>query len=434
MIGRFLAGRQRGAAGAVLARAVSILASFLLTVAVARLLGVEAAGSYFLVFTSLAVVATFGRFGTDNLALKICGGDSKDIFAELGYGVALASLASLVGVGFVYLAMIVVDYRLPGFSPGLTLGLLSAVLAQAFAVIAGAVLRGRGHLAKGIVAELGSIPVLAMLLLLMLRSIGALDLTTALLSLAAASWLTALWAVPTALVSLAGEERSSNGPSIGGFCRYVRSRFRPLASMMGTSLLFLVLTWSPLYALSLMGSLASVSYFTTAARLANLVSLVPALQVAYLAPAFARLFHSGDLTSLNAMSARAVRQAGVLLLFPVSALTIGAVPVITLLYGAEFEPAAAPLAVLAVGSLVMALAGHVNPLMLLCNLESHALALNVLLVALWATGGLWTAGEFGAVGVAWFSATVNTSYAVVAAWLLQSRGIRSYLALSRPDF
>jgi len=429
-----LGARKRGSVNAVLARAVSILASFLLTVAAARLLGVEAAGSYFLVFTSLAVVATFGRFGTDNLALKICGGDSSDIRAELGYGAVVAAAASLVGIGLVFVGISLTSYHVPGFDSGWTLPLLSAVVAQAFSVIAGAVLRGRGHLATGIIAELGSIPVLSILLLLTLSSFGALNLTTALLALAGASWLTALWAIPVAIASIREERRSSARLTVSGLKPYLRSRFGPLSSMMGTSLLFYVLTWSPLYALSFMSSLTNVSYFAIAARLANLVSLVPTLQVSYLAPAFARSFHQQDLTTLNVMSARAVRQAGLLLIIPVGAMSIGAIPIITLFYGSEFSAAAGPLAVLALGALMVALAGHVNPLMLICNLESQALALNIVLVVLWGTLGLWVAARFGAMGVAWFAASANFSYAVAAAWLLQSRrGIRSYLSIGSPQ-
>ena len=431
MIHRAFQAREGGAARAVAARAISILASFLLTIVVARLLGVEAAGSYFLVFTTLAVVATFGRFGTDNLALKICGGNSSNVRLELGYSAAIAAIASVVGIVLIFLGVHAAGFSLPGFDAAWTLAVLAAVIPQVFAVLAGAVLRGRGHLAMGIIAELGSIPVLSIAILWALSLFGTLDVTAALLSVAVASWLTAMWAVPAAIVVLRGEATPLAASDMGGFLGFVRSRSRQLTSMMGTSLLFYVLTWSPLYALSFMSSLANVSYFTTAARLANLVSLIPSLQVAYLAPSFARFFHRGDLVSLNAMCRRAVRQAGALLLLPVAVLSIGAVPAVSLLYGSEFEPAAGPLAVLAVGALVVALAGQVNQLMLLCDLESQALLLNVLLVFLWATLGLWVAAQFGAIGVAWFSAAINALYAVSAAWLLRARrGIHSYLALS----
>ena len=51
----------------------SIFASFLLTIAVARVLGLQEAGVFFFVMSVTAVAATFGRFRTDNLALKLLG-------------------------------------------------------------------------------------------------------------------------------------------------------------------------------------------------------------------------------------------------------------------------------------------------------------------------------------------------------------------------
>lgn len=418
-------------ARAVATRAASILASFLLTIIVARLLGAESAGSYFLVFTSITILATFGRFGTDNLALKICGGDTSNIRTDLGHSALLAGIASTAGVAAVYGAVRLTDYSLPGVSAGWTLTVIAAAIPQAFTVLAGAVLRARDFMAVGITAELGSIPVLSMAFILAGNALGIADLTMALLSLVAASWLTAMWSVPAAIASLRGEPKGQRTNWFAGFGDYLRSRIRQLTSMMGTSLLFYILTWSPLYALSIMSTLANVAYFTVAARVANVVSLVPTLQVAYLAPAFARLFHQGKLKELNALCGRAVRQAAAFLIVPVLVLTIGAVPIVTLLYGTQFRPAAWPLAILTLGGLLVVLIGQVNQLMLLCNLESHALVLNIILITLWVTAGLWASLQFGAIGASVFSVTVSILYAGAAARLLRTRrGIRSYFSFS----
>lgn len=417
-------------ARAVIARAGSILASFLLTIVAARLLGVDAAGSYFLVFTSLTILATFGRFGTDNLALKICGGDAPNVRAELGHSALIAGVVSVTGVAAVYAVVSLTNYSLPGFDSSWTLAVIAAAIPQAFAVIAGAVLRGRDFMAVGIIAELGSIPILSIALMWIFSAFGVVDLTGALLSLVVASWLTALWAVLAAIVSVRGEPKLLRAHWFTGFRDFSRRRTRQLAPMMGTSLLFYILTWSPLYALSIMSTLANVSYFTVAARLANVVSLVPTLQVAYLAPAFARLFHQGKLVELNALCGQAVRQAVAFLAIPVLVLAIGAAPIVTLLYGADFAPAAGPLAVLTLGALLVVLVGQVNQLMLLCNLESHALVLNIVLVVLWATAGLWIAAQFGAFGASVFSVAVSAFYALAAAALLKvRRGIRSYFVV-----
>jgi O-antigen/teichoic acid export membrane protein len=415
----------------VSARVLSILASFLLTIAVARLLGAEAAGSFFLAFTTLAVIATFGRFGTDNLALKICGGQPSRVRVELGYSAVIAAAASLIGIGLAFAALTVIGYALPGLDMALMPLILSAALPQAFAVIAGSVLRGRGRLGLGITAELGSIPTITILLMLTYGALGALSLATALLSLVVASWITAVWAV-IAVVSTLHQQDDRAGESAGtGFVAFTADRVGQLASMMGTSLLFYLLTWSPLYALSISSSLANVSYYTAAARFANLVALVPSIQVAYLSPAFARLFQRKEVNQLNALAQRAVRQAAAFLLVPVLVLALASSWIVHTLYGPSFGPAAIPLAILAIGVYLVALAGQVNQLMLLCDLESHALVQNVILIVLWSTVGLWVTGQFGAVGVAFFGAGTSILYAAAAAWLLTTkRGVRPHLRIN----
>lgn len=427
---RLLTALAGGTARAVFARAISILASFLLTIVVARLLGAEAAGSFFLAFTSLAVIATFGRFGTDNLALKICGGQPGRVRVELRYSAVIAAVASLIGIGLALCALMITGYVLPGLSMAWMPLILSAVLPQAFTVIAGSVLRGRGRLGLGITAELGSIPAITIVLMLTSEVFGTLSLATALVSLSVASWVTALWAVLAAIGLL--RSQADTLPQFGGkgFRAFIAGRLGQLSSMMGTSLLFYLLTWSPLYALSIASSLTNVSYYTAAARLANVVALVPTIQVAYLSPAFARHFQRNEIAQLNALAQRAVRQASVLLLAPVLVLTLASSWIVRALYGPSFAPAAIPLAILALGVFFVALAGQVNQLMLLCDLESHALVQNAILLALWATAGLWVAGQFGAVGMALFGAVTSVLYAVSAAWLLNAkRGVRSQLSI-----
>ncbi|WP_349899463.1 MATE family efflux transporter [Parafrigoribacterium soli] len=432
MIRRVLGFATGPTARAVVARGISILTSFLLTIIVARLLGAEAAGSYFIAFTSIAVIATFGRFGADNLALKICGGDSQRVRADLTYSALVAVTASAVGIAVTLVVAALSKFSLPGLDSSWLPVVAATAIPQAFAVIAGAVLRVQGRLALGIVAELGSIPGLSILFLLLAEALGFLDLAVALLTLAAASWITALWAVPAAISSVRAIPRQPSTELTGAFVRFLRCRIPQMSSMMGTSLLFYVLSWAPLYALSFMSTLANVSYYTAAARLANLISLVPSLQVSYLAPVFAQLFWKKDLAALNALCAHATRQVGAWALLPTAALSLGALPITVVLYGRDFQGAAAPLAILTVGAFAVALLGQVNQLMLLCDLEALALILSAALLVFWVSAGAWMALQFGAVGVAWFGAAANAVYALAAARLLRTRsGIRSHFTFSR---
>ncbi|AWB85674.1 hypothetical protein C3E77_02900 [Mycetocola zhujimingii] len=393
---------------------------------IVRVLSVEDAGSFFLVFTSLAILATFCRFGADNLVLKICGRGGVDMARDVSFAVGVALFATVAGVTVVIVVLSVVGYRLSGVGPEWNPLLVASVIPQAFSVIAGAILRARRSLALGVLAELGSVPLFATLFVLGSSHFGTATLSSALLALSLSSWLTLAWSAPAAVRALKSERGSA--PNSTDFVVFVKSNGGQLAAMMGTSLLFYVLTWAPVYVLSATSTLASVSYFTAAMRLANFVSLVPSLQVSYLAPEFARLFHRGALSGLNELTKGATRQAALVLLVPVAAMIFGAQAIVGTLYGADYLVAADVLIILAAAAYVVALGGHVSPLMLLCGLERVAFWLNVGAVVVWAAAGLPAAAAAGAVGVAWVSVFVSVTYTFFAAVMLKRGvGVRSYV-------
>ena len=416
---------RRGAIGAIGARGISILASFMLTFVVARFLAVEQAGTFFLVFTSLAIAATFGRFGTDNLALKLVGGASSDVRRDARWLLLVATAASVLAVAVGALALNVFGVAFLGAGTATIVVAASAVIPQSLAVLAGALLRARGHLVVGTFAELGSLPTLATIGIVASTAVGEVTLAVALYCLAAASWVTAIWAVGAALMSLrrvshAREPRHS-------FSQFIVLYLKQLAPMMGTSLIFYVVTWVPIFVLTAVGDLEAVSFYTVAARLAGFVGLIPAIQVSYLAPTFARLYQSGDGESLNRLAGRSATTALAVAALPAAILI--AVPglVLRLLYGEPYEAAAPALLWLTVGVVVTVLAGQVNQLMLLCDLEKFALLLNIALLVFWAAAGFIAASAWGLIGVVGVSVIVTVAYQVSAVLRLKAKaGIRSY--------
>jgi len=422
---------RRGAIGAVGARGISILASFLLTFVVARLLDVEEAGTFFLIFTSLAIAATFGRFGTDNLALKIVGGASADVRRDVRRLVLVSVSASLFAVLVAVAVLLIVDLDLAGVDTATAIVAATAVVPQALSVLAGALLRARGRLVVGTFAELGSLPTFATLAVLAVAALGELTLQAALYSLVAASWLTAVWAVATATASMRGISHVG-APDSQPLAGFLRKYLRQLAPMMGTSLIFYVVTWVPIFVLTAVGNLEAVSFYTVAARLAGFVGLIPAIQVSYLAPTFARLYQSGDLVGLNRLAGRSAVTALAIAALPAAALIVAAGPILHLLYGTPYEEAGAALAWLTVGVVLTVIAGQVNQLMLLCDLEQFALWLNVALLAFWALAGLFAAVTWGLLGVVGVSVVVTVVYQLSAVVRLRRRAsIRSYARLIR---
>ena len=407
--------------GALVARGASILASFALTVVVARVLPVAGAGSFFVVYTVGAVVATFGRYGIDTLAIKLLGGGASAP-GELRHGWQLVTLAGTIGAvafGGILSAMSVHELGGPG-----VLWAALTIPPQALAVVAGAVLRSRGRMIAGIIAELGSIPSVTCLILLVARLGPGVNLDGAVGALALATWLTAAWSVPLAVRASAGHRSSSVGA--GSFIEFLRRRGAALSSMMATALIFYAVAWAPVLTLTMVGRPEEVAWVTAAARLANMVTLVPSIQVSYLAPQFSSLYHGGAIVELNRLARASSRRALLVVVVPSLLLAVAAPQLVSLLYGPEFEEAAPLLSVLAVGALLVVGMGQVNQLMLICDFERWGLALSVAVVAVWATLGLWLASQQGAEGVVVLSAVGNVAYAAVAAALLRlKRGVRS---------
>jgi O-antigen/teichoic acid export membrane protein len=422
---------RRAAIGAIGARAVSILASFALTFVVARVLAVDDAGTFFLVFTSIAVVATFGRFGTDNLALKVVGAADSNVRTDVRRLLAIAVCASLIGVALGVALTGVVGIDLPG-PVGVALLVASAILPQALAVLAGALLRARGRLILGTFAELGSMPALTTVAIgVVVVVVGGATLERALLCLVVGSWLTAVWSVVAAAFALRGVVPEKHVPRarLGEFLsRYVRQ----LVAMMGTSLIFYVITWIPIYVLSAVGEIEAVSYYTAAARLAGFIGLIPAIQVSYLAPTFARLHQQSDVTALNRLAGRSALTALALAAGPALVLAALSGPILRLLYGAPYDDGWYVLSLLTLGVIFSVAAGQVNQLMLLCDLEQVALWLNVGLLVAWIAIGIVAAQQYGLLGVAVVSVALTVVYQLVAVVALRrSASIRSYARLAR---
>jgi len=407
------------------ARGASILASLVLTIVIARTLPVEAAGSFFVVYTAGIVAATFGRFGVDNYAIKRLG-SAGDHRAELRYGWQLVALASAVGAVAFGLVLTVLNVHELG-KPGVVWAALT-VPPQAFVVVAGAVLRGRGRLVWGILAELGSVPALASIAILGGAATSRLSLDGAVGALAVAAILSAAWSVPLAVAATrARDSATPPAPSRSGLLVFVRERGAALSSMMGASLLFYLVAWAPVFALTIVGRFAEVALLTVAARLANFVTLVPSIQVSYLAPQFSQHYHSGHVADLNRLARASSRRAILVVAVPAVVLVVGASQLLRLLYGAEFEAAAPLLSVLVVGALVVVGLGQVNQLMLICDLERWALLLTVAFVAVWATAGLWLAQVHGAGAVVILAALGSVVYSVAGSvLLLRKRDVRSF--------
>lgn len=400
-------------------RTISIGSSLAMSVVISRYLGPSVAGSFFLLYTLATVASTIGRFGTDNLALRVAvDGPSARASVRQLYLITMSVSAVLTLV----LASVVVF--LPGqitsnLPPLAVWAGIISISPMAWSVLAGAVLKARGWIAAGILAELGSVPVVTTIILgVSWEYSWTLASVTAVL--AASAWLTCLWSVPLSIVLM----RSASEP-VTDRTSVLRTNLGSLSSMMGTSVLYYLLVWAPLLILGFASSTTEVALYNAAARISALLTLIPNIQASYLAPRYAVLHLAGDHRAISRLSGIA-SQRGLI------AAALCGIPIlffsdeVLTLFGDQFSSASPSLRILTVAALLVAMIGPVNPLLINCGQEKFALALSLTLVVFWVVVGPPAAEIGAAVGVALVALIANVGYSAASStWLVTRREISS---------
>jgi O-antigen/teichoic acid export membrane protein len=419
----------RTVSGSFLARGASIAASFCFAALVARQLGPEAAGHFFVLFAVFTGAATLGRFGTDNMAIKRIAGLAQGGRREALHLLRLCAVCSCGAAALMaVVTAVLARTSLSGDDLVRASALLGvAVVPASLSVTASAILRARGRMASGTMAELGATPLLGSVLLVVWGVSGDADLFSSILVFSVANVVTSLWAVPAAVrvtMSLPSprpnDTASSTTPATAVAAAVQPTRVPALASMMLTSLFFYLLTWAPVLTLGLLSSHSEAAYYNSAARLTAVVALLPSIQVTYLAPRFAAFHHHGEMHSLNHLAQRSTRRATVvavllgaaLMAFPYQALQI---------YGGEYSAAAGSLRALALSATVVVAIGPVNTLMLIAGLERGASLLNAATLAVTVFALVVAGPRFGSLGASVVMSVMTIAYAVTAGALLHRR-------------
>lgn len=405
------------AAGAVVGRGGAVGSSFLLTLLVARLLSTDDSGVFFSFLTLATLIATVGRFGVDNMVLKLLGGRNQQPLGELLSLMLLSLVVSGVLTLILCVAFLVLGTSIAGITVT-TLCLASTVIVPlALSVIAGTVLRAAGRIGLGVMAEMGSVPALTLIGALVVYQAGSLELNAVVLTYTIAAWITLLWSLGIAGRHLAQQYSLRAAPSS---IRDVTGTIRPLFFMMLTALMKYAQVWAPLFVLMAFGSMTAVSLYTVAARFVNVLQFIPAIQLSYLAPRFARLYQSADLESLNVLTRRSSRQSILVALGPALVLILFSSPLMTWLYGESFTQAGSVLSVLCISMVITVALGQVLQLLLLTDLEKIAVLTTGMSLVLWALLG-WFAAAQGVFWVAVLSAILDVSVAVICAVVLKRR-------------
>ena len=356
----------RGASIAFALKLAGAALTFGFNVALARLLGAEDAGIYFLALTLTTIATVFGRIGLDNALLRFTAASSAvgDWVAVKGVyrtGLRLALAAST--------ASAVVLYLLAPWLASFAFSkpeLAAPLRWMAIAVVPVVVFSLHGELLKALKRIFESLTVLgftlpAASLIVLLVAAPAFGVTGAV-------WAYTAGAMVAAVLGIGLWRRAT--PQLRG----LQGRFST-EELLDSSLPLLwvksmnmAIGWMATIILGIWGTAAEVGIFNAASRTVLLGGLVLMAVNSIAAPKFAALYRSGDLSALNSM-ARNTTKMMIGIASPLLLLLVFAPRLVMGLFGPEFLAGSALLVVLALGQFVNVATGSVGYLLMMTGHE-----------------------------------------------------------------
>lgn len=350
----------RGAGLAFFLKIFAAAATFGLNVVIARMLGAEGSGVFFLAFTIVVVVATFGRVGMENVLVRFVSINVTADKPEKVMGIYKKAITYAAAVSFILSTLLYL------FTPWLSIELFDKpnlegpLQIMALGVFPLALLTLHAYALQGLRHTAGYISVLSLWV----------PLTTAVLSL--------LWIHDYGITG-AGYSYlfATNLTLVIGWLLWRRAStaFRQNTPKFSTeellntsfplyiaNILSMILTWAPLLMLGIWESSANVGIYNAAIKTALLTSFILISVNSIAAPKFASLYQKNDMKALGDVS-RGTTKLMIILASPILVVFILIPEWILLLFGEEFQQGSTVLMILAVGQFINVATGSVGYLL-----------------------------------------------------------------------
>ncbi len=371
--------------------------TFGFTILLARTLGAEGAGVYYLALTVTSIATVVGRMGLDNALLRFVA--AKSSVGEWGKvgglyskGVLLAGVASVVSSVVMFALAPFIASTL--FSkPELTVPLYImslAVVPMVMVFLHAEMLKGLKLIRDSQVVRLVGVPGISLLVFYLLgEAWGVKGAVFAYVAAAASMAIVGMWLWRRATPVLR--------KTVGSFDtnKLLRSSM-PLFSM---SIMQLVIGMSSTFILGIWGTRADVGIFSIALRTASLTGFILLAVNSIVAPKFAALYQQGDMEALGytaRTSARLMRYAAL----PLLLIFLFCPEIVLGFFGREFVEGALILTILAVGQFINVALGSVGYLLLMTGHEKVMRNISVLVAIICVVTNLIMVPYFGIVGAA----------------------------------
>jgi len=357
---------MHGAAVAFLLKVVAAGMAFSLNVVLARLLGAEGSGIFFLTLTIVIIVSAVGRIGMENalvrfVASNVAAGHSAKVLgvykkAMLYTFLVASSLALLLYLMTPWLSQIV--FSKPELEKPLSIMSSSVVFL--------ALLTLHAHALQGLKKIAASISVLSLIVPLVTCFVAMIFVP--LYGIDASVWGYLSGTILTLLFGRLFWLRATHGFDRKNAEFDTIELFKSSNPLYAVVIMNMVIMWSPLLFLGVWDSSENVGIYSAASRTAMLTSFVLIAVNTIAAPKFSALYENRDFVSLE-MVARNSTKIMVLLAAPALLIFLLVPELILSIFGAEFKQGAYILMILAVGQFINVATGSVGYLLMMSGNE-----------------------------------------------------------------
>lgn len=357
----------RTAAAVMATRIAAAGAQFALTLAIARALGAEVSGLYYLAFSVATIGSVVASLGVDTATLRfVATAASEDDWsgvagvhrqAVLVTGLASAGVAVVVYALAPWLADAAFDK--PDVEPVIRVAAL-LIPVQTLLVLYGQILKAVYRpVASTLLQVLG--PPLAASIILVASGTESATVTMAIVVVSALGFLL------TEIV----QWNTTVGKPARQWGQFDFSRLmRTALPLMVVSSMSLIIMWSDVVMIGVFGTSEDVGTYTPAARTALLISLGLVAIANVAQPKLAVLFNSGDFSGLEKL-ARNTSLLGTMVGLPALIVIEAAAPWFMSLFGPEFGVGATALRILAFGQFINVSVGSTGVLLTMSGRERY---------------------------------------------------------------
>ncbi len=371
--------------------------AFAFNVLLARFLGADGAGLYFLALTVTTIATVFGRMGIDNVFVRfIAAGASVGDWAEVKgvyqKGIIFATFSSVIVTLIMFFIspwLAVTVFNKPELTTHLR-WISIAVLPLSLVILHSEALKGLKKIRDFILIQFIGLPLLSLIIFFIIGRV--LGVKGAILSITSASIIMLfvcffVWKVSTPFL------KNVSGHFDTG--KLLKSSI----PLFGGTMLGLLINWTSIFLLGIWGTNADVGIFSLAARTAMLISLTLIAVNSIAAPKFAELYKLGDIKALGS-TARSSAKMTTLLASPVLIFFIFLSDWIMGIFGSEFTGGGFILIILALGQFINVATGSVGYLLIMSGNETLMRNITALTALTNLLLNLWLIPIYGILGAA----------------------------------